>query len=154
MIEGSLSKLWVRSSSEFGRKISVKDGSSSGSLRTLYNLKDVREIRVFVRNITIISTEIENKCLRFEVLTALIMKGSVFWDITPCSPLEANKRFGETWCLHLRDRRVFQASNMTCGINLLPAEAIPPLNNILIFYNMTVVSPCYTCPTKKMKIRI
>jgi hypothetical protein len=25
----------------------------------------------------------------FEVLTAVVMRSSVFWDITPCSPLKA-----------------------------------------------------------------
>jgi hypothetical protein len=32
----------------------------------------------------------------FEVLTAAIMKISVFWDITPCSPLKVNRRFRGT----------------------------------------------------------
>jgi hypothetical protein len=27
----------------------------------------------------------------FEVLTAVVMKSSVFWDITPCSPSKANQ---------------------------------------------------------------
>jgi hypothetical protein len=27
-----------------------------------------------------------NICATFEVLTAVVMKSSVFWDITPCSP--------------------------------------------------------------------
>jgi hypothetical protein len=26
----------------------------------------------------------------------MVMKSSVFWDITPCSPLKVNRRFGET----------------------------------------------------------
>jgi hypothetical protein len=26
----------------------------------------------------------------FEVLTAVVMKSSIFWDITPCSPLKVN----------------------------------------------------------------
>jgi hypothetical protein len=28
----------------------------------------------------------------FEVLTPVVMKSSVFWDITPCSPLKVNRR--------------------------------------------------------------
>jgi hypothetical protein len=32
----------------------------------------------------------------FEVLTAVVMKSSIFWDITPCSPLKVNRSFGET----------------------------------------------------------
>jgi hypothetical protein len=35
--------------------------------------------------------------VRFEVLTAVIMKGSIFWDITPCSPLKVNRCFGGTY---------------------------------------------------------
>jgi hypothetical protein len=39
-----------------------------------------------------------NKLLAFnhrsEVLTAVILKSSVFWDITPCIPLKVNRRFG------------------------------------------------------------
>jgi hypothetical protein len=39
----------------------------------------------------------ETKCLRVgcEVLTAVVMKSPLFWDITPCSPLKVNRRFGE-----------------------------------------------------------
>jgi hypothetical protein len=29
----------------------------------------------------------------FEVLTAVVMKSTIFWDITPCSPLKVNWRF-------------------------------------------------------------
>jgi hypothetical protein len=39
------------------------------------------------------------------------MKSSVFWDITPWSPLEANQRFGRTFCLHLQGQRIIQVSN-------------------------------------------
>jgi hypothetical protein len=30
----------------------------------------------------------------FEVLTAVIMRNSIFWDVTPFSPLKVNRRFG------------------------------------------------------------
>jgi hypothetical protein len=40
----------------------------------------------------------------FEVLTTVVMKTAVFWDITPCSPLKVNRRFGETNRLHLQGR--------------------------------------------------
>jgi hypothetical protein len=33
------------------------------------------------------------------------MKNSIFWVIEPCSPLKANRRFGERYCLHLQGRR-------------------------------------------------
>jgi hypothetical protein len=37
----------------------------------------------------------------FEVLTMVVMKSFVFWDIMPCSPLKVNKHFREMCALHL-----------------------------------------------------
>jgi hypothetical protein len=34
------------------------------------------------------------------------MKSSIFWDITPCSPMNFNRRFGGTYRLHLQGRRI------------------------------------------------
>jgi hypothetical protein len=34
------------------------------------------------------------KYVGFEVLTAVVLKGTIFWDITPCGPLSVNQRFG------------------------------------------------------------
>jgi hypothetical protein len=36
---------------------------------------------------------------------------SIFWDITPCSPLKVNRRFGGTFRLHLQERKVSQYRN-------------------------------------------
>jgi hypothetical protein len=47
----------------------------------------------------------------FEVLTAVIMKSAIIWDITPCSPLKVNRRFVETYRLHLQGRRISRARN-------------------------------------------
>jgi hypothetical protein len=41
----------------------------------------------------------------FEVFTAVVMKSIICWDMTPCSPLSFNRRFGRTGRLHLRGRR-------------------------------------------------
>jgi hypothetical protein len=41
----------------------------------------------------------------FEVFTAVVMKSIIFWDMTPCSPLSFNRRFGRTYRLHLQDIR-------------------------------------------------
>jgi hypothetical protein len=38
----------------------------------------------------------------FVVLTAVVMKSSIFWDITLCSPLKVNRHFGGTYRLHLQ----------------------------------------------------
>jgi hypothetical protein len=46
----------------------------------------------------------------FEVITAVVMKSSVFCDIMPCTPLKVNRRCEGT-CLHLEGRRISQARN-------------------------------------------
>jgi hypothetical protein len=48
---------------------------------------------------------------RIEVLTAVVMKSTVFWGITLCNPLKANRRFGGTCRLHIQGRRISQARN-------------------------------------------
>jgi hypothetical protein len=40
------------------------------------------------------------------------MKSTIFWDITPCSPLKVNRRFGGTYCLHLQGRRISRARRL------------------------------------------
>jgi hypothetical protein len=40
----------------------------------------------------------------FKVLTAVVMKSTIFWDISPCSPLEVKRRLGRTYRLHLQGR--------------------------------------------------
>jgi hypothetical protein len=44
----------------------------------------------------------------FEVLRAVVMKISIFWDITPSSLLKVSRCFGGTCHLHLQDRRISQ----------------------------------------------
>jgi hypothetical protein len=47
-------------------------------------------------------TKIEITFVEREVLTAVIMKSSVFWDMMPCSPLKVNRHFGGTYHLYLK----------------------------------------------------
>jgi hypothetical protein len=44
----------------------------------------------------------DEKDVGFDVLTAVAMKSSGFWDITPCSLLKISQRFGETCRLQLQ----------------------------------------------------
>jgi hypothetical protein len=37
----------------------------------------------------------------FEVLKTVVMKSTVFWDITPCNLLKINGRFGGIYRVHL-----------------------------------------------------
>jgi hypothetical protein len=32
-------------------------------------------------------------CVEFDVFTAVVMKSFIFWDVTPCSPLNVIRRF-------------------------------------------------------------
>jgi hypothetical protein len=45
----------------------------------------------------------------FEMLTAVTMKNSFFWDVSPCDPVEAQERSGETYRLHYKGLGVSQA---------------------------------------------
>jgi hypothetical protein len=49
--------------------------------------------------------------LGFEVLTAVVMKSSIFWDITPYVPFKINRHFGGTCSFHRQGRRISQARN-------------------------------------------
>jgi hypothetical protein len=51
-------------------------------------------------------TEDNGNYVGFEVLTAVVMKSYIFWDITSCSPIKVNRRFGGTYRLHLQGRRI------------------------------------------------
>jgi hypothetical protein len=47
-----------------------------------------------------------NKTISFEVLTAVVVQTSFFWDMTPGSPLEGNQHYEGTFHLHLQGRRI------------------------------------------------
>jgi hypothetical protein len=46
-----------------------------------------------------------------EVLTVVVVKSSIFWDITPCSALKVNRRFGGICCPHFRGAKISRARN-------------------------------------------
>jgi hypothetical protein len=45
--------------------------------------------------------------------TESTLKSSIFWDITPCSPLKVNQRFGGTCRLQLQGQRISRARNQS-----------------------------------------
>jgi hypothetical protein len=49
--------------------------------------------------------------VRFHVLTAVVMRTSIVWDIMRCSMVTANRRFGGTECFHHQVRGVSQERN-------------------------------------------
>jgi hypothetical protein len=48
----------------------------------------------------------------FEVLIAVVVNSIIFWDITPCSPLDVNRRFGGTYRLKLQVGRISRGSKL------------------------------------------
>jgi hypothetical protein len=56
----------------------------------------------------------------------VVKKGSIFCDITLCSPLKVNRRFGETCPLYLQGRRKSQARNQS----LLTASCLAYLSTL------------------------
>jgi hypothetical protein len=47
------------------------------------------------------------------ILTMMDMKNSVFWDITPCSPLQVNRRFrGRIACIFRVEEEAEQDTNV------------------------------------------
>jgi hypothetical protein len=50
-----------------------------------------------------------------------VTKSIIFWDVTPCSLLSYNRRFGGTYCLHPQGRRNNFSKNQQSLICLPPA---------------------------------
>jgi hypothetical protein len=56
------------------------------------------------------------------------MKSTTFWDVKPCSLVEAHWPFRETYCLYIKGWRVSQAGSdhkyacWLCGLLIFPEE--------------------------------
>jgi hypothetical protein len=68
----------------------------------------VTYLKVLLRILLDVLREITIKLLGFQVLRAVVMKSSIFWDITPCSPLKDNLRFGGTCRLQLLEKLIIR----------------------------------------------
>jgi hypothetical protein len=57
----------------------------------------------------------ENRYLHVggEVLTAVVMNSTVFWDITSCSKLKTNRRFGRIYYPRCQGRKISRTSYQT-----------------------------------------
>jgi hypothetical protein len=56
-----------------------------------------------------------------KILTAVLMKMYIPWDIMPCCRLKANRYFGGTCRLYLQSRKISQVAGRAC---LLPASRL------------------------------
>jgi hypothetical protein len=66
------------------------------------------------------------------------MKNSIFRDITPCSPLKVNRRFGGTCRLHLHGRRINQERNKHEAGSEESKASLPPAIVSLNSFNFLV----------------
>jgi hypothetical protein len=69
----------------------------------------------------------------YEVLTAVIMKGPLFWDTMPCSTLKVNQHFRGICFLNLQGQRISQSWNhheARSKDSLLPAGGDMLLRNV------------------------
>jgi hypothetical protein len=60
-------------------------------------------VRIFFEEIC---SQITSISTRFEVVTAMTMKITVFWGVTPCNLVERYRRFGGTCRFHIPPRRM------------------------------------------------
>jgi hypothetical protein len=88
-----------------------------------------------IRNIEMVVCEY-NRDVEFEILTAVVMKSSIFWDITPCSPLKVNRHFGRTCRIYFKGRRISQPI-------MLPVSAHTRANHINILVYLNVILKIY-----------
>jgi hypothetical protein len=63
------------------------------------------------------------------------MKSTIIRDITPCSPLKANRRFGGTYRFHLQGQRISRARNQR--ESRWQAEAISSSETSFVFQRTT-----------------
>jgi hypothetical protein len=95
--------------------ISSETGGADTHEPALYPSKNTlfsfTECRVFQSGLRLRERKKRMPLLGFEVLTAVIMKKSVCWDITSYIPLKVKRRFGGTYRIHFQGRRMSQAKN-------------------------------------------
>jgi hypothetical protein len=85
-----------------------------------------------------------NKNVGFEVSTAVVMKSIIFWDMTPCSLLRCNRRFGGTYRLHLQGRRSKYACHLLICWFLLNYFFYPEDGGDIFLRNVGCNSTDYT----------
>jgi hypothetical protein len=68
--------------------------------------------------------------VRFEVLTAVLAKGSIFWSTSPCSPVKVSQSFGGTLSIFIVEGQAKQDNQLEADIRF--------------FRNVGWLSPDYT----------
>jgi hypothetical protein len=75
-----------------------------------------------------------SKCsVGYEVLTAVVMKSSVLWDMTPYSLLKVNRRFGRRCRAHFQGHKISEARYQHKAVSrarLMKFVCAPMLNTV------------------------
>jgi hypothetical protein len=85
---------------------------------------------------------------RFYVLTTVIKKDVIFWDLRPCSLVEIYRRFGRTCCLHLQSRIINPGSKVMLLLACLFYSSTQKMDTILSSEILV-----YFCQTARRNIR-
>jgi hypothetical protein len=72
------------------------------------SLQGIIIIRLHYEYCTNVTVQNHIEFVGSEVLTALVMKSSIFWDIKPCSPLKCKRYFGVIYPLYLLGQSISQ----------------------------------------------
>jgi hypothetical protein len=66
-------------------------------IKEFLQLLNVRNNKIYKIAEIVYTSKMEESfhALGCEVLTAVVMKSNIFWDLTPYSPLKVNRSFGE-----------------------------------------------------------
>lgn len=84
-----------------------------------------------------------SQLVRFEVLTAVIMKRTVFWNVTPYSLEKVYQRSGGTYCVHLQGWVIGQGSKQRghrayrLAFSVLKMESVHSSETLVNFFNTT-----------------
>jgi hypothetical protein len=74
-------------------------------------LETVQSDRIHMALLELAPLSFYSRWPSLRTLTLFVIKSTIFWDITPCSPLKVSRRFGGTYHLHLQGRRKNRARN-------------------------------------------
>jgi hypothetical protein len=96
-----------------------------------------------VNIVCVCETEFISVSIMFNTMT-LIWRVLIFWDIMPCGPLKANRRFGGKFHFHLQGKRISKAKNSREAGRCFPKMSIDfqltalRTSNLTLFYLVDV----------------
>jgi hypothetical protein len=88
------------------------------------------------------------------------MKNDVFWDVTPGSPIEFHRRFGETYCLYLQSKlcRLLESCWLLSWLTLRTrnecSEFLRNIGEYLPDYTASLARKCYCALSSQWESKI